>query len=152
MLTNFVVGSAETQIATPSTPISTAKTTKPLADTRKALVSGYMAIARLLDLPEKDEQDQSITINAVLRWLTTHTEWLLILDNADELDIVREFVPPVFGGHILITTRAQAMGTHRSGEQSQDIGALLLLRRAKLLAQNAPLESAHTSDIPLAQQ
>src|SRR5579859_654068 len=55
-----------------------------LADTRESLVSGYITIARLLNLPEKDEQDQIIIIKAVLRWLTTHTEWLLILDNADD--------------------------------------------------------------------
>src|SRR5260221_1257155 len=47
------------------------------ADTGESLVSGYVAIARLLNLPEKDEQDQMITVQAVVRWLTTHTEWLL---------------------------------------------------------------------------
>src|SRR5262249_16181234 len=54
------------------------------ADKREALISGYVTIAGLLNLPEKDEQDQSITINAVFRWLATHTKWLLILDSADE--------------------------------------------------------------------
>ncbi len=50
-----------------------------LADTHTALVSGYVAIAKLLNLPEKDEEDQSTTVKAVLRWLTSHTKWLLIL-------------------------------------------------------------------------
>src|SRR5262249_4655790 len=49
-----------------------------LSDTRESLVSGYVAIARLLHLPEKDEQDQGKTVEAVKRWFTTHTGWLLI--------------------------------------------------------------------------
>jgi tetratricopeptide (TPR) repeat protein len=127
-----------------------------LADTREALVSGYVAIARLLNLREKEEKDQSITVNAVIRWLKTHTKWLLILDSADELDIVREFVPPVFSGHILITTRAQAMGKLARRievvSMSQDVGALLLLRRATLLARDAELSDADASDVPTAKE
>ncbi len=63
------------------------------ADTGESLVSGYVAIAGLLNLPEKDEPDQMITVQAVVRWLTTHTQWLLILDNADDLAVAREFLP-----------------------------------------------------------
>ena len=79
-------------------------------DSREALISGYAAIARLLDLPQKDEQDQAFVVRAVLRWLTAQAGWLLILDSADELVLVREFLPTAFDGHVLLTTRAQAMG------------------------------------------
>ena len=127
-----------------------------LADTRELLVSGYVAIAKLLNLPEKDEQDQMITVKAVKQWLTTHTKWFLILDNADELAIVREFVPPVFGGHILLTTRAEATGKLANRieveNMSQDVGTLFLLRRAKLLAFNVPLEVLAPADIITAKE
>jgi tetratricopeptide (TPR) repeat protein len=49
-------------------------------------------------------------MQAVKRWLQTHSEWLLILDNADELALVPEFLPPTQGGHLLLMTRAQALG------------------------------------------
>jgi tetratricopeptide (TPR) repeat protein/nucleoside phosphorylase len=112
-----------------------------LADTRESLVSGYLAIAELLDLPQKNEQDQMVIIKAVIYWLQTHGSWLLILDNADDLALVQEFLPPSSSGHILLTTRAQAMGRLASCIEvevmSQDVGALFLLRRATLLAPDA---------------
>jgi tetratricopeptide (TPR) repeat protein len=127
-----------------------------LADTRESLVSGYVALAGLLKLPEKDAKDQAITVKAVLRWLTTHSRWLLILDNADNLTMAREFLPSAFSGHILLTTRAQAMGrlAHRIeiNTMPPDIGALFLLRRASLIAADAPLEDAPTSDITTAKE
>ena len=121
-----------------------------LADTRESLVSGYVAIAGLLKLPEKDEQDQTVTVTAVLRWLTTHTKWLLLLDNADDLVWCVSFVPPVFGGHILLTTRAQVTGTLARRIEVQtmpaNIGTLFLLRRAKLIAADATLKDAAVPD------
>jgi hypothetical protein len=52
------------------------------ADTHENLVLGYRAIAQELKLPEKDEQDQMIIIQAVKCWLKdTPMAWLLILDN-----------------------------------------------------------------------
>src|SRR5262249_897628 len=61
-----------------------------------------------------------------------------------------------FSGHILVTTRAQAMGRLASrievGIMPQEVGALFLLRRALLVAPNAPLESAASSDIATARE
>lgn len=120
------------------------------ADTHEALISGYMEIAQLLNLPQKDEQEPTLVVKAVLHWLKTQTHWLLILDNADELSIVREFLPLTFSGHILLTTRAYSMGKLAKRIEVKtmdpDVGALLLLRRAGLVAQNAPLEAASPSD------
>src|SRR5258708_6632302 len=56
-----------------------------LADTREALGSGYVEIARRLNLHEKDEQDQQLVVKAVQEWLKQQRRWLLILDNADDL-------------------------------------------------------------------
>jgi tetratricopeptide (TPR) repeat protein/nucleoside phosphorylase len=127
-----------------------------LADTRESLVSGFVAIAELLNLPEKDEQDQTIVIKAVVRWLENHRKWLLILDNADDLAMVQEFLPSVFNGHILLTTRVQAVSGLASrievGTMPRDVGALFLLRRASLIAPDAPLEKATPSDIATARE
>jgi tetratricopeptide (TPR) repeat protein len=124
------------------------------ADTRENLIAGYVEIAQLLNLPQKHEQNRTLIVKAVLQWFKTKAQWLLILDNADELVIVREFLPPHFGGHILLTTRAQSMGRLcRRLEveiMDKDTGALLLLRRASLVPQDASLETASASDIALA--
>ncbi len=116
------------------------------ADTRENLTSSYLTIATLLNLPEKSEQESTRVITAVKNWLQRHTNWLLILDNADDLALARGFLPPSFGGHVLLTTRAQATGrfAHRLEVDilSTELGALFLLRRASLLPANAILEQA----------
>src|SRR5215469_10925358 len=68
------------------------------ADTRAMLISSFVSIAELLNLPEKGAPDQAIIITAVMRWMTTHIDWLLVLDNSDDLGMVKEFIPPAFGG------------------------------------------------------
>ena len=73
-------------------------------------LADMVAIATLLRLPEKDEPDQSRTLFAVKQWLATHDEWLLIFDNADHPDQVRELLPAAGHGHLILTTRAQALG------------------------------------------
>jgi tetratricopeptide (TPR) repeat protein len=120
------------------------------AESRETLVSSYVALAVLLNLPEQDVQEHTITVQAVKRWLQTHSAWLLILDNADELALAQEFLPPVPGGHLLLTTRAQATGRLANRLEVEAFSAeqstLFLLRRAGLLAHDASLEQALLDD------
>lgn len=83
-----------------------------LADTEESLNLGFMAIAQELDLPEKSFQDPQKTIASVKSWLATHKDWLLILDNADDANIIVPFLLWDLGGyqenvennrHILLT-------------------------------------------------
>lgn len=125
-----------------------------LAGNRESLVAGYITIAELLMLPERGAPEQMIVVRGVIRWLTTHNEWLLLLDNADDLAIVREFIPSAFNGHILLTTRTQSVGRLARrievDTMPQEVGVLFLLRRALLISPDAPLEDAATSDIAMA--
>ncbi|GLV56312.1 tetratricopeptide repeat protein [Dictyobacter sp. S3.2.2.5] len=124
------------------------------AESQDTLISSYIAIAKLLNLPECDAEEQEITIEAVKLWLQKHQKWLLILDNADELDVLPPFLPIVPGGHILLTTRAwdmQRLATRLEVETlSKEQGAALLLRRAGLLAPEADLSQALFEDWQLA--
>ncbi len=70
-----------------------------------ALAATYAALARTLDLPEQDAAEQSVTIEAVKRWLDRNGNWLLVLDNAAGPDEVRSYLPQAATGHILITSR-----------------------------------------------
>lgn len=109
-----------------------------------ALISDYVTLATLLGLPEQNEQDQKIVVAAVKRWLAYRKGWLLILDNADDLDLVVDFLPTGNNGHILLTTRTQATGGIAPSiaveKMEQSEGVLLLLCRAKLLAPGDPME------------
>ena len=121
------------------------------ADSRDALVSGFGAVAGLLDLPEKDERDANVAAEAVRRWLDRQTGWLLILDNVEELvNVVKPFLPASGTGHVLMTTRLQATGAIAQNVELEKMeleeGALFLLRRAKLIAPDAPLDAASEAD------
>jgi tetratricopeptide (TPR) repeat protein len=117
------------------------------------LVSGFVEVARLLNLPVSQEKDESLVVKAVKQWLATHNGWLLILDNADEIPMLREYLPEAHQGYVLLTTRAQATGIYQRIEikklQPED-GALLLLRRAKLIAENAGLDAVTEEERSLA--
>jgi hypothetical protein len=100
----------------------------------------------LLNLPEKNAQDQSEAVGAVKRWLENNDGWLLILDNADDLVMAREFIPSRKTGHVLLTTRAQNTRP-LAARQTVEImepqeGALFLLRRLGEIKRDEPLESA----------
>lgn len=114
------------------------------ADTTEALNASYTEIAGLLQLPQHDAQEQEVIVQAVKHWLRTNGGWLLILDNADELDLVQPFVPTECPGHLLLTTRAQWMGELAQPLEVEtmetEAGALLILRRARLVAPDAPLD------------
>ena len=81
------------------------------AASREALITDFVSLAGLLHLPEANEQDQNMVVAALKRWLVSHQGWLLILDNADDLELAVEFLPSGGNGHILLTTRAQATGS-----------------------------------------
>jgi tetratricopeptide (TPR) repeat protein len=116
------------------------------ADTHEVLFSAFVTCAQLLNLPEKDAQDQQIVVSGLLQWMKTHSKWLLILDNAEDLAMVSEFIPPTHGGHIILTTRVQAMGRLAQRVEVEmllpEVAALFLLKRSGLAASDASLDQA----------
>ncbi len=116
------------------------------ADSEESLGLGFASLARELDLPEKDEKDQSVAVDAAKHWLATNEGWLLILDNADDLVMARPFVPSGGKGHTLLTTRASATGAIAGrvevSKMGPEEGALFLLRRAKVISRDAELNAA----------
>jgi tetratricopeptide (TPR) repeat protein/transcriptional regulator with XRE-family HTH domain len=107
------------------------------AETREDMLSECIALANTLNLPEKDLSDHPQVASALMEWLRTHEGWLLILDNADDLSMVDEFLPRGGKGHILLTTRAMATGQHIEGLEIEKMeyedAMLLLLHRAKII-------------------
>jgi tetratricopeptide (TPR) repeat protein len=69
-----------------------------------SLRAEYAGLAALLNLPEKDAQDQQVTVEAVKEWLRRNSNWLLIFDNAPDAESVRDYIPSGTG-HIIVTSR-----------------------------------------------
>jgi tetratricopeptide (TPR) repeat protein len=104
------------------------------SESHESLVSDFAALASTLELREKDEADQFHVLVAVKRWMQVHGPWLLILDNADDLALVSNFLPRRAGGAILLTTRSQIPGLHikkiELNQMSREEGVTFLLRRS----------------------
>ncbi len=107
------------------------------ADSHEVLTSDFAALAELLHLPEWHKQELSCTIAAMKRWLTAITRWLLILDNADDLQFITDVIPSPLRGHVLLTTRTSITGTLAQPIEIDMMdtgeGAYFLLRRAKMI-------------------
>ena len=120
------------------------------AETYELLVSDIVAVVGLLNIPEKEEQDQKRVVAGVKRWLSEHSNWLLILDNVEDFAVVHDFLPAEILGHVLLTTRMQSTGILAQRvdleNMQPDESVLFLLRRAKLIASEASLEDVSPTD------
>ena len=93
-------------------------------------------------------------MDASLRWLASQTDqnWLLVFDNADNVDLkLKNFFPSCSSGNIIITTRNREL-RHYTAEDAdadvedmdlEDAKALLLVQaRAKRSEENIALAEA----------
>src|SRR6266704_2014163 len=103
----------------------------------EALITSFVALAELLpSFSAKSERDQGKLVAAIKRWLEQcEQEWLLIFDNADNISLVRQYLPQRGKGSILLTTRAHAVGSLAASIEVEKMGLMegtqFLLRRAQ---------------------
>jgi tetratricopeptide (TPR) repeat protein len=120
------------------------------AATHEALTADFLTLANLLQLPEKNEQNQSVVVEAIKLWLLTHTRWLLILDDIDDLELAHQFLPSRGTGHILLTTHMQTVSGIAKRREVENMtpeeGALFLLRRANIIEPDAQLDRVSEAD------
>ena len=123
------------------------------AEQETELITGYGAMAKAIQIPGHQQEDQQAVVALMKQWLAKNDRWLLVFDNADDLRQLRPYLPTT-NGHILLTTRAQALGDLAEKVEvtrmDADEGALLLLRRAKMIADTAALAAASEADQTLA--
>jgi tetratricopeptide (TPR) repeat protein/DNA-binding XRE family transcriptional regulator len=109
------------------------------AASQEALMASFTALADLLpDLPTRNETDQQKLVDAIKGWLEGCSQrWLLIFDNADDISLLPAYMPRYGNGSILLTTRAQAVGSLGIAIDVEKMsfleGTHLLLRRAQRL-------------------
>ena len=80
------------------------------AEEPATLAADFAALARALDLPEKDAQEQAVVLAAVHAWLEAHSRWLLIFDNAEAPGPLQALLPRGEMGDVIITTRNPNFG------------------------------------------
>ena len=80
------------------------------ADSEQQMIRGFGAFAVALGLPEASGADQMAAARAVHAALSARSRWLLILDAAEDLDLVRRWLPAGDGAHLLLTARSAAVG------------------------------------------
>ena len=124
------------------------------ADSQESLLDSYVRLANALDLPEKGAQDRNATRSIVQRWLRENSNCLIVLDNVEDLAAIYEFILQMGESHIILTTRAQAIGavaqTLELGEMNVEESMLLLLRRAQIAPAHARLEDIPETSLTLA--
>jgi tetratricopeptide (TPR) repeat protein len=76
------------------------------AEEPATLAADYASLAGPLGLPQKEEPDQRVVVEAVRRWLGQNAGWLLVFDNAPGPAQVRDYLPQAATGHVLITSRS----------------------------------------------
>ncbi|GCE07841.1 helix-turn-helix domain-containing protein [Dictyobacter aurantiacus] len=107
------------------------------ATNEESMLNSYSVLVDVL--PEQyrcQVMNQNQRARAVLRWLEECEQpWLLIADNADNLDLIQRYLPARGSGHVLLTTCASAVCIMANVLEvdSMDVseGTQLLLRRAQ---------------------
>ncbi len=126
------------------------------AETNGNIAASFVAIADLLNLPERQEKEQSRVMAAVTRWLTNHSDWLVIFDNVEDLELVKSVLPPARCGSLLFTSRRQALGfttqTLDLEQMTLEEGTRFLLHRARLLDPTASLDCFAPENAALARE
>ncbi len=75
-------------------------------ESEDSLIAGLTALAQDLGLPLSQDAEQSVVLQTVRAWLKANQGWLLIFDNADHINLARDWLSLSDKGHILLTTRA----------------------------------------------
>jgi tetratricopeptide (TPR) repeat protein len=107
------------------------------SQTYERIISSFITIANMLNLPEKKLQEHSHVVDAVIHWLNKHVQWLLIFDNVEDIALVKQFLPATLRGSLLFTSRRQAFELTTLvltlGPLTLEEGMHFLLHRARLL-------------------
>lgn len=107
------------------------------AANKEVLLTDFVGLAEQLPaFSEKNETNQNKLIAAIKRWLEQCKQrWLLIFDNADEISLIRDYLPQRGNGGILLTTRDDAVGVLAIPLEVEKMGLIegthLLLHRTQ---------------------
>ncbi|HET8844918.1 MAG TPA: tetratricopeptide repeat protein, partial [Ktedonobacteraceae bacterium] len=100
-------------------------------------MTSMVALAEMLPaFSARHETDQQKLVDAVKHWLRQCQQlWLLIFDNADDIALLRPYLPQQGKGFLLFTTRSHAVGSLAASIEVENMdlmeGTTFLLQRAQ---------------------
>jgi hypothetical protein len=117
------------------------------AETEGDLLTSLTDIAiKQLNLPDVQGQPDESVRASLQEWFSRTANWLLILDNANNLPLIEPFLPRFASGHLLLTSQATAVGPLAQPlaltPLTPDEGALCILRRANYIPWSGQLHDA----------
>lgn len=116
------------------------------AETIEMLNDGLVSLAEELGLLEAAPARKNQALQRMHDWFRNESHWLLILDNADDLETLAPHFPRYHNGHLILTTRARNTVKWAApvplDKLEGEVGALLLLRRAGILGVDQMLNAA----------
>jgi len=80
------------------------------AESSESLISSYIALADLLNFPQREMGEQNEIVTAAIQWLNKHNNWLLIIDNVEDVELVKPLLPVARKGSLLFTTQLSTLG------------------------------------------
>ena len=111
------------------------------ANSELSLQDGFCEIAKVIKLPVAGDKDVNTIVDSVKHWLFSNQDWLLILDNLDDLNLIHKYIPLNPKGKVLVTTLKNATGSVAYNlpiyKIELDAAILLLMKRAKLTQQSS---------------
>ncbi len=122
------------------------------ADKQELLEEDLAQAAKLLEVPEarKRQPNHQYLVTEAKQWFQKHSGWLLLLDNVEEDVQVKDILSGMPHGHVLLTTRSQAVAELASNlrldKMQPEEGTLLLLRRAHVLLPPASPDTLSNAD------
>ena len=72
------------------------------------LGDAYRELAAELNLPPMEDPRE--VVKAVRTWLEQNGDWLLVFDNAQKFEDLKDYLPRIGSGHVIITSRNQSWG------------------------------------------
>ncbi len=84
---------------------------KPGISSSTFLSDNITAIVHKLGLSLTDPNNTSEAIAALKNWLSTHSDWLLVLDAVENIQITKDLLPAQRKGDVLITTRERSIAS-----------------------------------------
>ena len=119
------------------------------ASTDETLAASTAAIATLLHSSEKDGLQPTSPIEEIEDWLQTYTNWLVVLDNVEDIEVISPILSTTHNNRILLTTRTRITGMIAShidiDGMEEEEGKLFLLRRTRYIDLRASLDGAPES-------
>ena len=124
------------------------------AESVEELNEGLAELAEELNLVKTATSSKYEAIRKTHEWFRNSSNWLLVLDNADDLSTLSPYFPSHHSGALLITTRCkntvQWAASIEIVKMERESGAILLLQRAGILARNQSLQDASPESVRIA--